>query len=216
MIERVYYHGTQAVAASSIMQQGFKIAEPAMGRNLGAGLYLSTNPGFAATWGPVLIRCALKRGTRMLWHTPADVRTISYLKREFGAGITKPSFHKLIPKNKQLTKSEVAQLWNCLVDRHYLNSRPSRRDFLPRLAHMYPFIYKHLKRHGYDGFGIRDEDWPEIFLFNPSNAKPLSVHCHASTGWRTGWVQENVRLSEPLTLEQVDQMAQGKRHAGRV
>src|SRR3954468_1223738 len=216
MTGRIYYHGTHAAAAASIMKQGFKIGEPTMGRNLGAGLYLTANPGFAATWGPIVIRCALKRGTRMLWHSPADERTINYLKREFGAGITKPSFHKLIPKNKQLTKSEVAQLWNSFIDRHYLKSRASRRDFLPRLAHMYPFIYKHLKRHLYDGFGIMDEEWPEIFLFNPSNAKAHSVHSYTSTGWRTGWIQDNVRLSKPLTLEQLQQIQQTELHVGKV
>jgi hypothetical protein len=205
MIGRLYYHGTQTATACSIMQQGFKLAEPITGRNLGAGLYLSASPGFAAAWGPVVIRCALKKGTRILWHTPVDQRTIKYLKREFGAGITKPAFHKLIPTNKQLTKSEVAHLWNSLIHRHYLNSRNPRRDFLPRLARAYPFIYKHLRRHGYDGFGIMDEEWPEIFLFNPSNAKPVSAHSHTSTGWRTNWVRENVRLSEALTLDQLDE-----------
>lgn len=206
MVEPVYYHGTQNTAAYSIMQQGFKVGEPTMGRNLGAGLYLSASVEFAATWGPVVIRCGLKRGTRILWHTPVEASTIKYLKREFGANITKPTFHKLIPKNKQLTKSELAQLWNCLIDRHYLDSRNSRRDFLPRLARAYPFIYKQLKRHGYDGFGILNEEWPEIFLFNPSTAKPLSAHSHTSTGSRTSWVRENVRLSEPLTLEQLNEI----------
>ena len=185
------------------MQQGFRVGEETMGRNLGAGLYLTARVGFAAVWGPIVIRCALRPGTRILWHTPVDERTIRYLKKEFGAGIAQPTFDKLIPRNKQLTRSEVAQLWNHLIDRHYLNARPARRDFFPKLAHNFPSVYKHLKRHGYDGVGMMDEEWPEMFLFNPSSAMPLSAHSYTSTGWRAEWEKENVKLSEPLTLPQL-------------
>jgi len=206
MTDQIFYHGTGNRFAYSIMRQGFQVGEETSGRNLGAGLYLTARVGFAAVWGPIVIRCALKAGTRMLWHRPVDQRIIRYLKKEFGAGITQPTFDKLIPANKQLTKSEVAQLWNYLIDRHYLHSRPSRRECLPKLAHHFPFIYKHLKRHGYDGVGIMEEEWPEMFLFNPSNAIPLSAHSYTSTGWRATWVKENVQLSERLTLAQLREM----------
>jgi hypothetical protein len=211
MGSRYYYHGTQKVSAHSIMRQGFKIGEESSGRNLGAGLYLSSNVGFAAVWGPILIRCTLRSGTRLLWHTQVDQRTIRHLKKEFGAGITEPNFNTQIPYNKQLTKSEIAHLWNFLLDRHYLKMPPSRRDFFPTLAHNFPFIYKHLRRHGYDGVGIQDDAWPEMFLFNPSNAVPISAHFYTSTGWRDIWVKENVELSEPLTLAELDELQKAER-----
>lgn len=203
---RIFYHGTQTESAYSIMQQGFKVGVESSGRNLGAGLYLTANAGFAAAWGPVVIRCRLAPGTRMLWHTPVDMRIIRYLKKEFGAGITQASFDKAIPRNKQLTRSEVAQLWNYLVQRHYLTTRPARRTYLPELARHFPFIYKHLKRHGYDGVGIMDRDWPEMFLFNPSTAVPLSAHSYTSEGWESTWVKDNLKLSGPLTLAQLREL----------
>jgi hypothetical protein len=203
MIDRIFYHGTQQASACSIMRQGFRVGEETMGRNLGPGLYLTPRVGFAAVWGPVVIRCSLRPGTRILWHTPVDEHTITYLKNEFGVGITEPTFDRVIPRNKQLTRSEVAQLWNYLMAHHYLKPRPSRRDLFPKLAHNFPFIYRHLKRHGYAGVGMLDEEWPEMFLFNPSNARPLSAHSYTSTGWHVTWERENVILSEPLTLAQL-------------
>lgn len=214
MSGRIFYHGTQNATAYSIMREGFKVGEETMGRNLGAGLYLTARVGFAAVWGPTVIRCQLVRGTRVLWHTPVDLRTIRYLKKEFGAGITQPTFDKLIPSNKQLTKSEVATLWSYLMDRHYLDSRRSRRSQFPKLAHNFPFIYKHLKRHGYDGVGIMDKGWPEMFLFNPSNAVPLSAHTYTSTGWSGIWERDDVKLSEPLSIAQLFEM-QEKERRGR-
>ena len=76
MSDQVFYHGTQRASAYSIMQQGFRVGEETMGRNLGAGLYLTARVGFAAVWGPIVIRCALRPGTRILWHMPVDARTI--------------------------------------------------------------------------------------------------------------------------------------------
>lgn len=206
MSTRIFYHGTQNLSAYLIMRQGFKVGDETSGRNLGAGLYLTGQVGFAAVWGPIVIRCRLVTGTRILWYTPVDSRTIKYLKREFGAGITRPSFDNVIPHNKQLTKSEVAHLWNYLIEHHYLPRRPSRRDYFSKLAQNFPFIYKHLKRHGYDGVGIMEQEWPEMFLFNPSRALPLSAHSYTSTGWRTTWIKENVRLSQPLTLAQLREL----------
>jgi hypothetical protein len=203
MSERIFYHGTHTESAYSIMRQGFKIGEETSGRNLGAGLYLTARVGFAAVWGPIVIRCQLRAGTRILWHTPVDQRTLKYLKKEFGAGITQPNFDKLIPKNKQLTQSELAQLWNYLIDRYYLNARSVQCDFLPKFEHNFPFIYKHLKRCGYHGIGIMHQEWPEMFLFNPSNVIPLSAHSYTSTGWESEWIKDNVTLSEPFTLAEL-------------
>lgn len=203
MSKRIFYHGTQFASAYSIMRQGFRIGAETMGRNLGAGFYLTARVEFAAVWGPIVIRCRLVPGTRILWESPVDVRTIRSLKKEFGAGITQPDFHKLIPANKQLTKSEVAQLWNYLIDRHYLSSRRSRRYPFPKLSRHFPFIYKNLKRHGYDGIGFTNKEWPEMFLFNPSKAVPLSAHSHTSTGWLTTWEKENVKLSPPLPIAEL-------------
>ena len=203
MRERIFFHGTHKSVAYSIMRQGFKIGQEAAGRNLGAGLYLTTRVGFAAVWGDIILRCKFVRGTRILWHTPIDLAMIRYLKKEFGAGVTEPNFDKVIPHNKQLTRSELAQLWNYLIKRHYMTARSIRRDFLPRFARNFPFIYKHLKRHGYQGVGIAEEEWPEMFLFNPSSAVPLSAHAYSSTGWRSDWIKDNVILSEALTLAQL-------------
>lgn len=203
MSARIFYHGTQYWSAYSIMRQGFQVGTETRGRNLGAGLYLTANAGFAAAWGPVVIRCRLTRGTRILWHTPVDIKVIKYLQKEFGAGITRPNFDKAIPHNKQLTRTEVAQLWNYLVQRHYLTTRPARRTYLPQLARHFPFIYKHLKRHGYDGVGIMHPEWPEMFLFNPSKAVPLSAHSYTSEGWSSTWIMDNLKLSGPLALEQL-------------
>ncbi len=211
MSARIFYHGTHYQAAYSILRQGFKIGAEASGRNLGAGLYLTAQVGFAAVWGPIVIRCQLIAGTRMLWHTPADPRTIRYLKKEFGAEISEPHFDKVIPHNKQFTRSEIAHLWNYLIKRHYLAVRPSQRDFFPKLAQHFPFIYKHLKRHGYAGVGIMDPKWPEMFLFNPSNAAPLSAHTCTSAGWRTDWIKDNVTLSAPLTRAQLRELQETER-----
>src|SRR5437870_7108841 len=104
MSDQVFYHGTQRASAYSIMRQGFRVGKETMGRNLGAGLYLTACLGFAAVWGPMVIRCRLRPGTRMLWHTPVDEPTIKYLKKEFGASITRPTFDRVIPRNKQLTR----------------------------------------------------------------------------------------------------------------
>jgi len=185
------------------LQQGFKIGPELHGRNLGKGLYLTANVGFAASWGPIIIRCKLLRGTRILWHTPVDEQVIKYLKKEFGAGITSPTFNKTIPANKQLTKAEVAHLWNYLLERHYTKPSAWRRDTYARLVQNYPFIYKHLKRHGYDGVGMMFQEWPEMFLFNPSSASPMSAHTFTSTGGGDSWIQQNVHLSAPLTLTQL-------------
>jgi hypothetical protein len=140
-----------------------------------------------------------------------DRRAIRYLKKEFGAGITQPNFDIQIPANKQLTRSEVAHLWNFLVHRHYLNTRFSQRNLFPKLVQNYPFIYKHLRRHGYDGVGIREDAWPEMFLFNPSNAVPLSAHFYSTEGWRTDWIKANLQLSEPLSLAELKELQKTER-----
>jgi hypothetical protein len=203
MSQRIFYHGTREHVAYSIMQQGFKVGEETSGRNLRAGLYITPRADFAALWGPIVIRLCLVAGTRILWHTPVDPQTIRSLKKEFGAGIVKPKYTEVIPANKQLTKSEVAHLWNYLIDRYYLEPRSRRRGYFYELADRFPFIYKHLKRHGYDGVAAIHEDWHEMFLFNPSNAVPLSAHSHTSGGWGATNLSEPLKLSKPLTLEEL-------------
>ncbi|MEA1981109.1 MAG: hypothetical protein U9N54_09070 [candidate division Zixibacteria bacterium] len=44
------------------------------------------------------------------------------------------------------------------------------------LQESYSRIYDQLKYHGFDGVGFSDSEWPEILLFNPSKANPLSAH----------------------------------------
>lgn len=203
MRERIFYHGTRELVAWSIMRQGFKVGEETSGRNLRAGLYFTPSAEFAALWGPIVIRLRLVAGTRILWHTPVDPQIIRSLKKEFGAAIVTPNFTDAIPANKQLTKSEVAHLWNYLIDRYYLEPRSRRRGYFYELADRFPFIYKHLKRHGYDGVATIHEDWHEMFLFNPSNAVPLSAHTHTYGGWGATGTLKSGALSKPLTMAEL-------------
>ena len=108
MSDTLYYHSTEPRFVDSIMKGGFKIGELTWGRVLGRGLYLSATSEYARKYHGVIIICTLKRGTRILWHKPYNKRVISYLKREFGSSIIRPDFHKLIPKNKKLSKNELS------------------------------------------------------------------------------------------------------------
>ncbi len=173
---RLCYHGTAERFAYSIMTNGFTVGEKRHGKGLGRGLYLSGSLRFACDWGEMIIVCKLALGARILWHRPADQRVISYLKREFGKGITRPDFHRAIPHNKQLTRRELTNLWSFLVARHYSGPRRFSRNAIRRFQDQYAFIHGHVRRHGYDGVGFRDEDWPELLIFNPSMVTPVSPH----------------------------------------
>ena len=172
-----YYHGTEAAAAHAILTSGFSLASEQWGRGWGNGVYLSGTPDFAATWGDFIVACGLREGTRILWHEPHDPKTIAQLRREFGADITKPDFWKIVPGNKQFTKTEIINLWRYLIEHYYVGQKRFQRGRFDRFTNEYSRIYEQLKRHQFDGVGFRaDADWPEMLIFNPSDVMPQTVH----------------------------------------
>lgn len=170
------FHGTCEEYAWSIMLRGFSLVNECWGRGWGNGVYLSSTDEFASTWGSIIIHCRLQAGTRLLWHKDYDRKVIDSLRREFGKAIVSPAFWKVLPLNKQLTRNEVIQLWHYLVTRHYKNPRRFRANRLEHLQKNYSRLYKQLRRHGYDGVGFRNADWPEILVFNPARVQPVSAH----------------------------------------
>jgi hypothetical protein len=191
----IMYHGTDEEYAPFVMTQGFRLTHHWHGSGLGHGVYLSPLASFAAIWGKVIIACELKTGTRILWHAEADVKTLDHLKREFGKDILAPDFWKHVPRNKQLTRSELVALWSYLLSKHYLHNRPQGVDrrCLRELQRNYPRIFEHLKRHGFDAVGFKDPEWAEVLLINPSLAKAVSAHRYL---WKGQF--ENGHLSEPI------------------
>jgi hypothetical protein len=189
MKQPYFYHGTQNYCVHSIMAQGFRLEYEMWGRGLGHGVYLSGTEEFASLWGDVIVRCELKAGCNILWHDDYDRKIVAYLKREFGAGILKPDFWKVLPKNKQLTKPEIIAVWNYLMANHYLGRRVFEKGLLRELQQQYSRVYEQLKRQKFDGVGYREDDWPEMLIFNPSSVRPVSVH---------RWSREKKRLSDAL------------------
>ncbi|HED19734.1 MAG TPA: hypothetical protein ENI74_09570 [Gammaproteobacteria bacterium] len=175
-----FYHGTDEESAWSVMSRGFRLDNERWGRGWGNGVYLSGTDDFASTWGQIIICCRLQTGTRLLWHKDYARKVIDSLRREFGKAILSPEFWKVLPRNKQFTRSEVIQLWHYLVTRYYESPRRFRIGRFERLQKNYSRIYEQLRRHGYDGVGFHDSDWPEILIFNPARVQPVSAHrwCH--------------------------------------
>jgi len=172
----IFYHGTDEEYAWSIMSHGFRLENERWGRGWGNGVYLSGTDDFASTWGRIIICCRLQTGTRLLWHESYDRKVIDSLRREFGKTIVSPEFWKILPHNKQFTRSEVTQLWHYLVTRHYESPRRFNTGRFERLQKNYSRIYEQLRRHGYDGVGFRDTNWPEMLVFNPARVQPVSAH----------------------------------------
>ena len=175
-MDKYLFHGTQERFAYSIMCQGFHLNNEMWGRGWGDGIYLSGTQEFASMWGKIIITCELNKGTRILWHSEYDRRTIFYLRREFGARITRPDFWKDLPTNKQLKKSEIIALWNFLIDKYYEGKRRFGKGRIVFFQQNYSRIYEQLKLHQFDGVGFRDCEWPEILIFNPSSVNPISAH----------------------------------------
>jgi len=171
-----FYHGTDEKYAWSIMSHGFRLGNERWGHGWGNGVYLSGTDDFASNWGRIIICCRLQTGTRLLWHDDYDRKVIDSLRREFGKTIVSPEFWKILPHNKQFTRSEVIQLWHYLVTRYYESPRRFNTGRFERLQKNYSRIYEQLRRHGYDVVGFRDSDWPEILVFNPARVQPMSAH----------------------------------------
>jgi len=196
MTER-YFHGTDAQSAWSIMTRGFSLAPVRWGRGWGNGVYLSGTAEFAASWGPIIIRCQLQRGTRILWYADYDRKVIGSLRRAFGRDIIAPDFWKVLPRNKHFTRDELVQLWHYLVSRFYLNQRRYRAGGFERLKRNYSRLHQQLRQHGYDGVGFRTADWPELLIFNPARVQPLSAHRWSRRAGRTGAPIPVGRLQRP-------------------
>ncbi|MBN1755728.1 DUF2914 domain-containing protein [bacterium] len=211
MMDNIYYHGTSKRTIYSIMKEGFRLYKDYIigGRIRGYGLYLSKTLNFAAGWGDMLVKCKLVDGTNILWNEDYDPNVIAYLKREFGRDIVKPDFHKVIPSNKHLTKKELKNLFSYLLEKHFGRksfTRKTRRGYTPAwLFQMYETrIHERLKRHGYDAFGYQEDDWPEVMLFNPSKAIPVSAHTFTSeTNPKDYWNPKNVNISGVSMLKQL-------------
>ena len=171
-----YYHGTTRAHAYSIMSRGFNLQHEIWGRGWGRGVYLSGTDRFGAMWGEIIIVCELRAGARILWHTEHDPKVIDSMRREFGRQIATPEFWKVLPRNKQLTRRELSNLWWFLMAKHYANRRRFSKRMYQRLAKNYSRLHEQLKRQGYDGVGYRDPVWPEVLVFNPSMIEPVSVH----------------------------------------
>jgi hypothetical protein len=115
----VFYHATSLDAAESIARGGFRVwftdadgDHYAGGGNLGNGVYITCNWRQALWFGHVLLRVAIRRGTRFLNSAlPPDGDCIKYLQREFGREILTKSPWKVLPRNKKLTLHELVNLF---------------------------------------------------------------------------------------------------------
>lgn len=117
--KHVFYHGTSLEAAESIAQHGFCVwfeddegGRYAGGGNLGTGLYLTCNWRIALWFGPILLRVAIRPGTRLLNSAlPPDGKIVDYLQKEFGREILRKTPWKVLPKNKKLKLRELISLF---------------------------------------------------------------------------------------------------------
>ena len=106
-----FFHGTEFDDAKRICREGFRVAhlqretfteETPWGwtheyteewlristGNLGTGIYVSTEPAYAWTYGDTLLEVAITPGTRILdISIEPDRAVLAYLKREFGKEI---------------------------------------------------------------------------------------------------------------------------------
>ena len=210
--EKIYHHGTDNRLAYAIMTQGFKLGEVRHGRRLGRGLYITQRLESAVFWShPIVIRCKMLPGTRLLWINDGyDRKIIRQLRREFGKEIVElgPQFDQAIPRNKQLTKSELIALCNYNFEtrskalwQYGLRRQKGKRAQFWNAWEQLSYLREHVRRHGYDGLGDRSfQEWDsdEILMFNPSRLIPISAHwLYADEDF------DNVRISSALKLEEL-------------
>jgi hypothetical protein len=178
------------------MTNGFRASRypPRSGR----GIYVTSDLEIARNWArvercaPVVIRCRIRSGLRVLWRelNPSP-KTLDYLKREFGKEILDPArFYQSIPRNKQLTRKELVHLAS-----HFrsLGWWPTNKSLA--------LLRGHLTRHGFDAFAdATEEDWVfphEMVVFNPAFVEPIEVY-----------KVERYRLwGSPLTAEALSKLA---------
>jgi hypothetical protein len=169
----VFYHGTSLEAAESIAREGFRVwfTDPECGRytgygNLGTGVYITCNWRTALWFGPVLLRVAVRPGTRLLNAIlPPDEKCIDSMCREFGREILRKSPWKVLPKNKKLRLHEVIGLFRYHYRRTWEKDYGRDRDGFMRWprrqemhSHRLDDFRSVLIRYGYDGYGNPEDD----------------------------------------------------------
>ncbi len=186
------FHGTSPLEAIGIELEGFRLAPVAdrfWGRGaLGDGIYLTRSITWArefmrdfAGTGGVVIRVALAPDTRLLWLDGTfDSRRIESLRREFGAAILRPDFHKALPRNKHLKTRELIDLLNFLHARNEREGGGSRLYWQRGWSGL-GAVRAQLRLAKYAGFGCASSDIG-IVVFNPATVIPASMHRFAKDG----------------------------------
>lgn len=92
------YHGISFESARRIIKQGFRVWQEykdgrgVSGGHLGDGIYTTRDWRIAHEFGRTILKAAISPGTRLLNTTVLpDLKTIQYLKREFGHEILRKS-----------------------------------------------------------------------------------------------------------------------------
>ena len=214
--EKIYYHGTETRRAYAIMTEGFKVGEMVHGRLLGSGLYIAQELDTARFWSHhIVIQCQLRPGTRILWlHEGYDKSVLAYLKREFGRELLEagPQFYKAIPKNKQLTKTELITLCNYIFKTRkekiwqygFTPRKGKKAQYYGNSWHDLSRLREQVRRHGYDALGDRSfEDWDsdEVLVFNPARVRPISAHRLYING------DEAVTISAAIDLPELQEIS---------
>lgn len=178
--EGALLHGTTALAAVRVAVEGFRLPRTEECRGgqgaLGHGIYVTRSLAwaaefmrdFAATGRGVVVEVGLAPGTRVLrLDGNYDPRVIDSLRREFGAGILGPDFHKALPHNKHLRARELIELLNHMHARSPHNERwESGWTGLGGIRH-------ELRKAGYAAFGCDRSDLG-IVVFDPGMLRPRS------------------------------------------
>lgn len=197
----LFYHGTfPQDNAESILKNGFNQLICGTGY-LGHGVYLTKNIEIArwyshlwewvasrgkTTWdkspGQWVVPCRLARGVRILDVTSEkiDGKTLKQIRKEFGHDILKgASPHKIIPKNKHLTKDELAallhygfqQVFNLKRGLDTMNTTKQENKYLNAIQRYWRSM---VIRAGYDGFGEPLADIG-IVVFHSYKVIPIKI-----------------------------------------
>ena len=197
-------HTTPAWCAPFILSQGFKVTKQQnLGRRLGNGIYVTSRMETVALFNMgFLVKCQLTRPLKVLWLKEYDPKVINSLKREFGKQILTNSFHKAIPRNKQLKQKELIELVS-----YFVSKKDKRRDWWN--WNNWTYFTRHIKRHGFDAVGQIDHNYEELLIHNPSSLKVISIHRFDAT---YEWVDNDIAMKkatigDELTIRQLKALA---------